>query len=58
MKMKAQKSIILKQNFKNLISILLPMVKKVISNQVNQIKSCIIRKMRPNKRQKNSKMGI
>ena len=51
MKMKTQKSIILKQNFKKLMSTLLPIVKKVISNQVNQIKSRIIHKIRPNKKQ-------
>ena len=49
MKMKAQKSIVLKRNFKNLMSTLLPMAKKVISNQINQIKSCIMHKIRPNK---------
>ena len=49
MKMKSQKSIVLKRNFKNLISILLPIAKKVINNQINQIKSCIMRKIRPNK---------
>ena len=52
MKMKAQKSIVLKRNFKKLISILLPIAKKVISNQVNKIKSRIMRKIWPNKRQK------
>ena len=51
MKMKTQKSIILKRNFKKLMSTLLPIVKKVISNQVNQIKSRIIHKIRPNKKQ-------
>ena len=45
MKMKAQKSIVLKRNFKNLISVLLPIAKKVISNQVNKIKSRIMRKI-------------
>ena len=55
MKMKAQKSIVLKRNFKNLMSTLLPMAKKVISNQINQIKSRIMRKIRPNKRQKTLK---
>ena len=55
MKMKAQKSIVLKRNFKKLISILLPIAKKVISNQINQIKSRIMRKIRPNKRQKSLK---
>ena len=49
MKIKAQKSIILKQNFKNLMSTLSPMSKKVISNQINQIKSCIMHKIWPNK---------
>ena len=49
MKMKAQKSIVLKRNFKNLMSTLLPMAKKVISNQINQIKSCIMHKIQPNK---------
>ena len=51
MKMKAQNSIILKRNFKKMMSILLPIAKKVISNQVNQIKSYIMRKIQPNKRQ-------
>ena len=51
MKMKTQKSIILKRNFKNLIKILLPVAKRVISNQVNQIKSRIMQKTRSNNRQ-------
>ena len=55
MKMKAQKSVILKRNFKNLMSTLLPMAKKVISNQINQIKSRIMRKIRPNKIQNTPK---
>ena len=46
MKIKAQKSIVLKRNFKNLMSTLLPIAKKVISNQ---IKSRIMHKIRPNK---------
>ena len=49
--MKAQKSIVLKRIFKNLMSILLPMAKKVISNQINKIKSRIMCKTRPNKTQ-------
>ena len=48
MKMKSQKSIVLKRNFKNLMSALLPIAKKVISNQINQIKSRIIHKIWPN----------
>ena len=55
MKMKAQKSIILKRNLKNLMFTLLPIVKKVISNQINQIKSCIMRKIQPNKIQNTTK---
>ena len=54
--MKAQKSIILKRNFKNLMSTLLPFAKKVISKQINQIKSRIMHKIRPNKRQNTPKM--
>ena len=49
MKIKAQKGIVLKRNFKKLISILLPKAKKVISNQINQIRSRIMRKIQPNK---------
>ena len=49
MKVKGQKSIVLKQNFKNLMFTLLPMAKKVISNQINQLKSRIMQKIRPNK---------
>ena len=55
MKMKAQKSIVLQRNFKNLMSTLLPIVKKVISNQINQIKSRIMHKIRPNKMQNTPK---
>ena len=47
--MKTQKSIVLKWNFKNLMAILLPIAKTVISNQINKIKSCIMRKILPNK---------
>ena len=55
MKMNVQKSIVLKRNLKNLVSDLLPIAKKMISNQINQIKSRIMRKIRPNKRQNTSK---
>ena len=54
MKMKAQKSIILERNIKKLMSTLLP-IAKVISNQINQIKSRIMHKIRPNKRQNTRK---
>ena len=49
MKTKTQKSIVLKQKFKNLISNLLPIAKKVIRNQFNKIKSRVMRKIKPNK---------
>ena len=49
MKTKIQKRIVLKQNFQNLTSILLPIAKKVIRNQINKIKSGVMRKIQPNK---------
>ena len=49
MKMKTQKSIVLKSNMKNLMTSLLPMVKKMINNNINQIKLSIMRKIIPNK---------
>ena len=52
MKMKTQKSIVLKPNMKNLITSLLPVVKKMINKKVNQIKSGIMRKILPNKLKK------
>ena len=55
MKMKAQKRLVLKRNFKNLMSTFLPMAKKVISNQINQIKSRIMHKILSNKRQSTPK---
>ena len=51
MKMGTQKSIALKQNLKKLMSTLLPIVKRGISNQINKTKSRIIHKILPNKRQ-------
>ena len=56
MKVKTQKSIVLKRNFKNLLSILLPLAKRVISNQINKIKSRVMRKILPNKVQNTPKM--
>ena len=65
MKMKTQKSVVIKRKFKNLMSTLLPMAKKVLSNQINQIKSRIMHKIWPNKIKKRqntpkrvSNMGI
>ena len=52
MKMKAQKSIVLKSNLKNLMTSLLPMVKRMINKKINQIKSGIMRKILPNKLKK------
>ena len=49
MKTKTQKSIVLKRKFKNLMSILLPIAKKVISNQLNKIKSPAMHKIKPHK---------
>ena len=42
MKMKTQESIVLKGNLKNLMSILLPIAKKVISNEISKIKSRVM----------------
>ena len=55
MNIKTQKSMVLKRNFKNLMSILLPIARKVISNKINQIKSRIMLKIVPNRRQKTVK---
>ena len=44
MKVRMQKSIVSKRNFKKLMSTLLPIVKKVVSNQINKIKSRIMHK--------------
>ena len=52
MKMKVQKSIVLKRNMKNLMTTVLPMVKNIISSKINQIKSGIMQKIRPNKTNK------
>ena len=57
MNKQTKKIIVLKQNFKNLMSTLLPMAKKVISKQINQIKSRIIQKIW-SKKTKYSKKGI
>ena len=50
MKNQAQKSVVLRQNSKNLMFTLLPIAKKVISDQINQIKSRIMKKLLPNKK--------
>ena len=53
MKKRVGKSIALKRNIKNLITSLLPMVKKIINkkiNQINQTKSHIMEKIQSNKK--------
>ena len=52
MKMKIQKSLVLKRNKRNLMNTLLPMVKNMISDKVNEIKLDIIQKIQPNKSKK------
>ena len=57
MKMKTQKSVVLKHNMKNLMVSILPIVKKT-TKKINQIKSTVKRKILPNrfkKRQNTSK---
>ena len=58
MKMKTQKNVVLKRKFKNLMSILLPIAKKVISNQINKIKSCVMRNKVQNTFKRVSNRGI
>ena len=48
MKTKTQKSVVLNRKNKKLMSIL-PIAKKVISNQINKIKSRVMRKIKPTK---------
>ena len=46
MKMQTQKRIVLKQNMKNLMKSLLPVVKKMVNKKINQIKSGIMGKIK------------
>ena len=55
MKMKTRKSIVLKRNMKNLMTSLLPMVKKIVNKKINQIKLLIMQKIQRNKRRTTSK---
>ena len=48
MKMKTRKSIVLKRSMKNLMTSLLPIVKKIVHKKINQIKSSIMQKIKPN----------
>ena len=45
-----KRSMLPKRNFKRLMSTLLPIVKQVVSNQINKIKSSIMHKIMSNKR--------
>ena len=54
MKMKIRKSIVLERNMKNLMTSLLPMVKKIVYKKINQIKSRIMQKIRSNKKRQNA----
>ena len=49
MKMQTQKSVVLKQNLKNVMISLLPIIKRVVNKKINQIKSGIMKKIMPNK---------
>ena len=49
MRMKTQNRIALKRNIKNLMTVLLPMAKELVSNKINQIKSDITQKILPNR---------
>ena len=55
MKTQTQRSVVLKQNMKNLMTSLLPMVKKMRNEKINQIKSIIFRKTMPNNLKKETK---
>ena len=55
MKMQTQKSIVLMQNMKKMMTSLLPVVKKMINKKINQIKSGIMRKIMPNNLKKDTK---
>ena len=48
MKTQTQRSVVLKQNMKDLITSLLSMVKKVINEKINQMKLGIMSKIMPN----------
>ena len=54
MKMKIRKSIVLKCNMKNLMTSLLPMVKKILNKKINQVKSRIMQKVQSNKNRQNT----
>ena len=56
--MKTRKSIVLKHSMKNLMTSLLPMVKKIVHKKINQIKSSIMQKIKRNTAKKVSNREI
>ena len=60
MKTQTQRSVALKHDMKNLMTSLLPMIKTVINEKINQMKSDIMRKVRPNnlKKRRNTRKRI
>ena len=48
MKTQTQRSVVLKQNMKKLMASVLPMVKNMINEKINQLKAGIMRKIMPN----------
>ena len=58
MKMKTIKSIVLKHNMKNLMTTLIPMVKKIVNKRIKQIKSRVMKKIQINKKVSNNKFSV
>ena len=60
MKTQTQRSVALNHDMKNLMTSLLPMIKTVINEKINQMKSDIMRKVRPNnlKKRRNTRKRI
>ena len=50
MKMKTSKRILSKRNINNLMSSLIPIVKKIVNKKIKQIKSCVMKKIPSNKK--------
>ena len=55
MNKQTQKRVVLKHNMEKLIFSFLPMVKNMINNKINQIKSGIMKNIVPNKLKKKTK---
>ena len=58
MKMKRTKSIVLKHNMKNLMTSLIPMVKKIVNKKIKQVKSRVMKMIRANKKVSNNKFSV